>query len=274
MIKNLAIRDASNRTLLLLALVLGLVTAALVGVYLKGLDKDGGGSSGGPTLGVVVATTDIPALTRVTADMVTVKQLPTEAVVEGGFTKVDQVVGQIAQVQVVAGEQVLPAKVAATGDAAQVAFGENASLSLVIPEGKRAFSIYTTKVGSVGGLARPGDYVDVVLSGAKPENAGADMLTPGSACYVLQDVLVLATGESLKGSAGEGEAGAIAAASNAGDASTATVAVSPEEAWWLAAAQQNVNGEGVGNQLWIVLRPFGEHGQDSSLPLCGIVPGS
>jgi len=274
MIKNLAIRDASSKTLLLLAIVLGLVTAVLVGIYLKGLDSGGSSASGGPTLNIVVAAQDIPALTRITGDMVTVKALPSDSVLAGTFHTTNQVVGQVTQVDLAAGEQVIAPRIAPTGEAAQETLGANTPLSLVVPEGKRAFSIYSSRVAAVGGLVRPGDYIDVVLSGAKTGEGSQDFLTPGAACYLLQDVQVLAVDENLKGASASGEANAITAAPNAGDAHSTTVAVTADEAWWLAAAQQNVSGDGVGNQLWIVMRPFGEHGQNANLPLCGIVPGS
>lgn len=269
MIRNLAIREFGGRTPLLLALLLGALTAILVGVYLKGLDS--GGSSG--SVGVVVASRNIPALTPVTPDMVTVKPLPAEAVVAGAFRNLDQVIGEVFKVDVIAGEQMLPAKIADTGQVAQATFGENTPLSLLIPEGKRAFSIFTTRIGSAGGLVRPGDRVDILLSGSAAAG-GETFLTPGSACYVLQDVQVLAIGTRLAKASSDAEPSALAATASAGDADTATLAVTAEEVWWLAAAQQSVSGGGVGNQLWLSLRPFGDHAQSANLPLCGVVPGS
>ena len=273
MIKNLAIRNVGSRTLLWAALLLGVIAAVLAGVYLKSLDN-GAGVSSGATVGVVVASQDVPALTKITEDMIIVKPLPVDAVVPGALQAADEVVGRVTQVDIVAGEQVLPQKVAATGEVAQATYGDNTPLSLLIPDGKRAFSIFTTQVGSVGGLARPGDYVDIMLSGAHSVEGGETFLTPGSACYVLQDVEVLAFGDSVRRSTSGDEAAGLAAAGTAGEAHTATLAVTAEEAWWLAAAQQSVSGDGVGNQLWIALRPFGDHGQSPELPLCGVVPGA
>lgn len=272
MIKNLAMPGFGNRKLLLLALLLGLTTAMLMGIYLKGLDSGGGGSGSG-SVNVVVAARDIPALTQVTAEMVTLKPLPASAVIAGAFRDQSQVLGQVFKVDIAAGEQLLPAKVAAADQVAQTTFGVNTPLSLLIPEGKRAFSVFTSKIGSVGGLVRAGDYVDLLLSGPR-QSGGEGFLTPGSACYVLQDVQVLALGANIKTQSSESEESALAASASGGDSSTATLAVTAEETWWLAAAQQSVGSGGVGNQLWMSLRPFGNHGQATDLPLCGVAPGS
>lgn len=273
MIKNLALGGGQNRAYLALALVLGLIAAILIGVFLS---QAGGGSGGGTTVNtvpVVVAAKDIPAFTRVTEDMVVVKSLSVDSALSGAFASTDKVVGQVTQVPVAAGEQLLPTRVTST-DVALANFGGNAPLSLIVPSGKRAFAIALSEVGSVGGLLRPGDFVDVILSGsAVGATGGKTLLTPGSACFIAQDIQVLAVGQTIKKS-GTDDANSIAATGPDNAAKSATLAVSPDEAWWLAAAQQSVNQQGVGNQLWISLRAFGDRGANASLPACGVIPGS
>jgi len=120
MIKNLAIGGGSNRLLLIFALVLGLLCAILVGVYLSGLSSSDTTPKTTTTVPVVVALQDIPPLTVVTDTMLTVKNVPTDLAVLGAFTKPADAVGQTAQVQIAAGEQVLPSKVTSTLSAASL----------------------------------------------------------------------------------------------------------------------------------------------------------
>src|SRR3972149_4936932 len=115
MIKNQALGGRTNRALILLGLFLGLVSAALVVVYLSKADGGGGNVSGGGVTPVVVASQDIPAGPRVTEEMLTLKPIASDAVLPGAFLKTDEVVGQVTRVPLVSGEQVIPTKVAATG---------------------------------------------------------------------------------------------------------------------------------------------------------------
>ena len=198
MIKNQALGGRTNRALILLGLFLGLVSAALVVVYLSKADDGGGNVSGGAGTFVVVATQDIPAGTRVTEGMVDRKSISAEAVLAGVFTKKKDVVGQVTRVPLVTGEQVIPSKVTATGPA--IADVENPPLAYVIPEGKRAVSVEVSSQIGVSGLIRPGDYVDVILTiqvrggGGTGESANTDQITR----TILQNVQVLSVDQDIR----------------------------------------------------------------------------
>src|SRR3989304_3654269 len=115
---------------------LGLVSGALVGVYLSKADDSGGGNvSGGAATPVVVASQGVPAGTRVTEDMVTLKSISSEAILPDVFLKTKDVVGQVTRVPLVAGEEVIPSKVSPTR--AEIANVENPALAYVVPEGRR-----------------------------------------------------------------------------------------------------------------------------------------
>lgn len=250
MIKNLA-AGGSNRTLLFLALLMGLLCAALVGVYLSNLEGGSGGGSS-KTVPVVVAAIDVPALTTITPDMLSVRQIPEDLVLVGGFTDAANVVGKKTQISIVPGQQLLVTN-AVDPALAQEAYGPDAPLSLIIPQGKRAFAIYVSQVASVGGLARAGDYVDLMLSLEAAEGGSG-----ANACYVMQNMQVLATGGTVT-SASSDASGLNAVATNP-EANTYTLAVTPDQALQLAAVQLSVSEGGVGRQMWVVLRPFGDHG--------------
>jgi len=257
MIKNLAV-GGSNRTLLFLALLMGLLCAALVGIYLSNLEGSGGGSSS-ETTPVVVATIDIPALTTITPEMLEVSDIPVELALVGGFTDPASVVGKKTQVAIVTGQQLLVTN-AVDPALAQEAYGPDAPLSLIIPAGKRAYAVYVSKVASVGGLARAGDYIDLMLSGETAEGA-----TGPAACDVMQDLQVLAVGTTV--TSASADASGVASNPPNPEANTYTLAVSPEQAMALAAVQGNVSDGSVGRQMWVVLRQFGDH-TAAGVPAC------
>ena len=149
-----------NRRFIILAIVLGMMGAGLVYVATSRTSDSGGGGGSAADTAVVVAKTDIPARTVVTQAMVEVKLVPAENAAPLAFSTLDQVVGQATRFPVTVGEQVLSSKVVAlSGNSATV----SRSLSFVIPEGRRGFSISASEVMDAGGLVLPGDYVDIVV---------------------------------------------------------------------------------------------------------------
>jgi pilus assembly protein CpaB len=269
MLKNLAI-GGSNRTLFFLALLMGLVCAALVGVYLSTLQSDGGVSGTGPSVPVVIATTDIPALTTVTTDMVRVENVPSSLALAGVFSDTESVVGKKTQVAIVPGQQLLVTN-ATDAQLAQEAYGPDAPLSLVIPDGKRAYAVVMNDLSAVGGLGRAGDHVDVIMSGAGIEAGGN--LNPGLSCYLVQDVQVLAVAGTVV-RAGATDASGVAGVDANPEAKTMTLAVSPQQAAQLAAAQIGIDDSKPGRFLWVALRQFGDHQVEAGLPTCTLPSGS
>jgi pilus assembly protein CpaB len=152
----------TNRRLLLLALVAGIVAAILVYTALSRSSESTSGSASAPAsmAPVVVAKQDIPARTKITASMVEVRQMPLDDASELAFTDLSDTVGRVTRYPIATSEQVLSTKVVALESAAVT--GD--SLSYVIPEGRRAMAINVDEVVAVGGLVLPGDYVDVMAS--------------------------------------------------------------------------------------------------------------
>ncbi|MFQ6019466.1 MAG: Flp pilus assembly protein CpaB [Dehalococcoidia bacterium] len=249
---------------MLLALLFGLVFAVLTYVFFSNVGGDDGGQITGPAQKVVVAKQDIAAGSRITAEMVQIKPLSKSVLLPNVFTKTEDAVGQVTTVPLVAGEQVISTRVSASGvDLTQ--FAEDPPLSVVISEGLRGVSIKVSEVAASGGLILPGDYVDVLMGFQPTSPEGA--ATSAAACYVLQDVQVLAISQDVTQpaqatGAGSGGASPLAGSDpNPGAAST-TLAVTPVQAYKLTAAQDNVD------QLWLSLRPFGDRGSVKGLPAC------
>ncbi len=261
MIKNQALGDRSNKGLILLGLFLGLLSAVLIVVYLSQAGEGGGGEvSGAEVTPVVVASLDIAAGTRIIEGMVETKDIAVDTVLAGVFPDTEGVIGQVARVPLVAGEQVITTKVTATG--AAIASGENPPLACVIPEGKRAVSIQVSNVIGASGLIRPGDYVDVILAvqiqvgnGDEDSDESQDQI----AQTILQNVLVLSVDQDVtRAVVSEGEAAPVVGGGTEvnSEATTVTLAVSPVHGEVLIVAEACATP-----RLALALRAFGDSSQ-------------
>ncbi|MGQ9572423.1 MAG: Flp pilus assembly protein CpaB [Dehalococcoidia bacterium] len=240
-----------NKTVLLLALFLGLVSAVLVYVYLS---QAGGEETvaSGATKPVVVAKENISVATRISDSMVEVKQISEDAVHPQSFSSTEKVVDKFARYPILAGEQILSGKV--TASSVTAAEGEELPLPYVVPEGKRAVSVRISDLVGAGGLVRPGDRVDVILT---VKIQSGDQIGR----IVLQNVEVLALDQQVEKVApeteeGENERVLIDEGQTKPDAVTVTLAVAPVEGEVLAVADECAdNFEG---RLALAVRPFGD----------------
>ena len=290
MIKNQALGGRSNKGLILLGLFLGIVSAVLVVVYLSQASDGGGGDvSGGAVTPAVVATQDIAAGTRVTEEMVEVREISAGAVLAGVFGDTADVIGQVTRIPLVAGEQVIPTKVTATG--AAIGGVDNPPLAYVVPEGKRAVSVEVSSIIGASGLIRPGDYVDVILTvrieSTDAAEAGGFVLEGGKdeiARTVLQNAQVLTIDQEVTTAVpSEGEETGLAATDDAdanSEATTVTLAVSPVHGEVLTVAE--TCGKNFSGRLALALRAFGDSSQvetrsvwanDGAPPTCAALLG-
>jgi len=264
MIKSQALGGRSNRVLIFRGLFLGLGSAGLGVVYRKGAGGDGGEVSGAVMTPVVVANQSIPVGTRVTEERVTVKDITSDAVLVGAYGETTDVVGQVARVPLVAGEQVIPTKVTATG--AAIADVENPPLAYVVPDGKRAVSVEVSSVIGASGLIRPGDYVDVILTVKvdaledTEESTASGSISDQLAVTILQNAQVLSIDQNVVHTVVvEGEEAPLISdeGSDANpEATTVTLAVSPAHGEVLTVAE--ACGANNGGRLALSLRPFGD----------------
>jgi pilus assembly protein CpaB len=111
---------------------------------------------------VVVAKAPLKFGDRLDATKVEILKLPANAVPEGAFTTVAQVLAQdrggppVALTAIATREPLLPAKLSGPG--------ARASVAAELTDGMRGYTIKVTDVTGVGGHALPGDRVDVVLT--------------------------------------------------------------------------------------------------------------
>ena len=147
----------SNRLVLLVGVFLAIV--AFVGILLL-LQSPATptGENAIPTEGpVVVATSDIPLSTRIRADQVEVKVVPTAAIGVGAFADVSQVIGQIARQPVTAGGQITAETLSGGG-------ATGAVIDVTTPAGLRGIAIRVDQTSGVGTVIKTGDYVDAILA--------------------------------------------------------------------------------------------------------------
>lgn len=217
----------STKGLITIALVFSLLAAVLVYSFLKGL-ADQTAKQGLP---VVVAKTDVPPKTRLTAGMLQVVNVPAEFIQPGAVQELNKAVGIVAREQIVAGEQVTQRRL--------LLEGKSAGFTGIIPPDKRAVSVAVTEVTGVAGLVKPGDYVDVIVT------FDTNILGEHLSQIFLQNVRVLAANRDTEAAAAE--TGKKEATTNT--KMTVTLAVSPDEATRLTVADEK-------GKIRLVLRPY------------------
>ncbi len=249
----------TNRRILLISLVLGLLAALLLWRLLSATQAK---TVQVNTVPVVVAKQDIPARTTITGGMLDVKQVPNGVRLASAFTDTKAAVGQVTRVQVNAGEQVLSDRLAASV--------RDLDFSAQVPDGMRAASITVAEVVTNGGLIQPGDEVDVVgvfeIQGGPADTGSAFAKDQGdkpkhfAAVTVLTDVKVLAVAQRSDDG--------VAAKNNSKpqpDAKTVTLAVTPEDAQKLFLADQM-------GTLRLSLHKLGDHDAPQLSPVPNTLP--
>jgi pilus assembly protein CpaB len=132
---------------------------------------------------VVVAANTIAFGSHLDRTALRVASWPQKEVPEGAFKTVEEIIGdgkepRVALRTMAAGEPVLPTKI--TG------FGGRASMSTLLPEGKRAFTIRVNDVSGVAGFLLPGDRVDILLTRQVENGDREDQITD----VILQNIVV------------------------------------------------------------------------------------
>lgn len=112
---------------------------------------------------VVTAINDIPAHIKVSAEMVTLSDIPEQSVTVEVFSSVEEVVGATTNAMIYKGEALVKNRLITEENKA------TASLAYRVPENMRAVSVPVNEVSGVAGYIIEGDRVDLVVSYASPE---------------------------------------------------------------------------------------------------------
>ena len=156
-------RDPGRRRRLLVV-TLGGILAAAAGMAAFTMASNGNKAPDVARQNVLVATREVQARTALSADDVTLRQVPTDQVLEAVYTDPTLVVGRITSIPIVPGEQITP-NLFATADA-------NSDFSILSPGETvttdspywRAVAVEVPPDRAVGGDLKAGDHVDLFVS--------------------------------------------------------------------------------------------------------------
>lgn len=227
----------SGRAKLLLSLVLGILAVFLVYVYVRGLERQLYEEV--DMQNVVVTRAAIPAGTAIDQGAIQRIAVPRKYRQPQTFPTIEEVAGRVAVVPIAAGTQVSGSMLADAGAEA---------LSFEVPRGRRAVAITVTDDTGVGGLIRPGNFVDIIgtFEFGRPVGIQNGRMTYADekteVRTMLQNVFVVAVNKELRRervqseTAGSREGGA-APASRERTLRTVTLLVEPKVVQELILAQ-------------------------------------
>ena len=214
-----------------IALILGLVAVYAANVFLTSNEERANAATAG-TARVAVAAVPLEYGVPVTPEKIRFVNFPVDSIPPGSFADINQLMPQgqarIALRPMQVNEPILTTKV--TGD------GQSASISALLPDGKRAAAVRINDVSGVAGFIQPNDTVDVLITRDVPGSDRDRQITD----VLLQNIRVIAMDQNAQGADGKPII-----------ARTATLELDPIEAQKLALGQE------VGS-LSLVLRKPGE----------------
>ena len=213
----------TRRITLIIAVVLAVGTGILTLRYLSNLNSQQQ-QVAVELKTVVVTSQDVPARSKLTADMLTLTKRPAGDVEPGSIEDPKQAVGDVAQIS-------LPAGTVLT--ASNVGTPYSVGLTVRLKPGMRAISIPVDKVKSVSGLMQPGDRVDVLAS----VNKGPGV--PPKTFTIIRGAIVLAINATLEGAPTTDAAGATPPPADNSGVGTVTLGVTPAQADLLTVADIN-----------------------------------
>lgn len=208
---------------LIIALVAGLAAVILLNQHIKNIRRTVEEETLrriGKMVDVVVAARDIKAGQRIEEYMMGFDTVPAKFAQPNVIRLPARAIGKMAAVNIVSGQQIA-STLLTTKKITQVG-----GLAVRIPSGKRGVTFPMDKISAVGGMVKPGDYVDIM--GTFPVVQGTvdgKQVTQPIMHTFLQNVLVLALGEQLEGGRGSTKS------------ETVTLALAPLEAQLVAYAQ-------------------------------------
>jgi pilus assembly protein CpaB len=169
-----------SKTVLGVALVLGLLAALAGYAGLHAMARQVVASTSKQFVPVVVSATDLTFGTKLDKAQLRVYRYPKESVPAGAFSDIDSVAGQTTKIFLAAREPITATKLSSRGG----------GLSMLVRPGLRATSLEVNQVSGVSGFVLPGDRVDVLVTvdgrGSKEEAVTRT---------ILQNAEVLASGQ-------------------------------------------------------------------------------
>jgi len=178
---------------------------------------------------ILVASRDLPKGSVLDRNSVETIIVLKQYVQPQAATSLDRVSGMFAVVPISKGEQITLNKFIS---AKAAGISNESSLAMVTPIGKRAVTISVDSIAAVGGMVRPGDYVDVVAMISVPvTNTQGKQTSQPAAVPLFQNVLVLAIGQNISASFPQDDEDKRSKKSSKADSSPLiTLALNPKDA--------------------------------------------
>jgi len=181
---------------------------------------------------VLVANKDIPKGAIITAESLNTSVIPEQYLQPQAVSSAERILGMVAVLPIAKGEQVTLSKLVQPRQSGGLAEGT--------PIGKRAITISVDSLAGLGGMIKPGDYVDVIALVPVPVmTAEGKQVNQIAVMPLFQNVLILAVGQ---------DTGSISAASSGKKAQEGerrsenspliTLALGPQEANLVAFVQE------------------------------------
>ena len=185
-----------QRLVLILGAVLALITAFLVKAWMDQQHdiiaeqvKMQAAQQKEKFMSILFAKKEISAGMPVEASYVEPKSVPERQVLPQSVTSLDRIQGMVAIADIFQGEPITITK---------LAYPKTASgLADVTPVGRRAISISVDNIAALGGMVKPGDYVDVFVLIAVPvQLPDGKQMNDTRVIPLFQNIEVLAVGQS------------------------------------------------------------------------------
>lgn len=180
---------------------------------------------------VLVAKSEIPSGSTIEPDSFEVQVVPNQYIAPQAVTSLDRIAGMITIAPISKGEQITMSKLMYTR--------QTGSLAGVTPIGKRAITISVDSIASLGGMVRPGDYVDVIVIIPVPvETPDGKRGMDTKVIPLFQNVLVLAVGQELGIAVARQESRYRQEGQKEVSSPLITLALTPQEANFMAYVQE------------------------------------
>jgi pilus assembly protein CpaB len=181
---------------------------------------------------VLIANKDIPKGTIITAESLSTNIIPEQYLQPQAVSTAERVLGMVAVLPISKGEQITLSKLVQPRQLGGLAEGT--------PIGKRAITIAVDSLAGLGGMIKPGDYVDVIALLPVPvTTAEGKQVNQIAVMPLFQNVLILAVGQNT-GSISAATAGKKTQEGErrSENSSLITLALDPQEANLIAFVQE------------------------------------
>ncbi len=238
----------SNKKVLMAAMICGVIAAVLLNFYIKAIKTAAANTK---TKAVAYANMNIPAKTLITADMISIKEVPLEYAHVNSVTEASQVVGHTTKDLIAAGEQILNSKVIAKEST-------GSTMAYSVPLGMRAIAIAVNQQSGLLGLINPGDRVDVMGTvdiEEQSKDPNVKTVNHTMTHLIMQNIEVLAVGSNFTDPNTVDPNAKKEEQDKGGGEATVTLAVPASEMQFLVAVSDK-------GKITLALRPAGDKSEE------------